>query len=196
MTREVDRLSADLPVTDAMHILKRGLHRIYPIVDPQGRPVGMVSRADAPARQGEDLPTGETVGGRASDGSMPVFHLGDVLSRAVDLMLATDQGRIVVTAPVSGDLVGLLKRKDLLRVRAATAGEDERHAFFDRPRRSARHRRHDGHGDEGRHAVQVAPAGSGGYGRKEEPTYADIDACRADLPALRTRNEPHVEPSD
>ena len=136
MAREVDRLAADLPLTDAVHVLEQGLHRSYPIVDRQGRPVGIVSRADALAWQGEDIAPDETVGDRASDASLPILHPDDVLSRALDLMLATDQGRIVVTDPVSHELVGLLTRKDLLRVRAATAaGEAERRAFFSPSRR-------------------------------------------------------------
>ena len=131
MARDVDRLAADLPVSEAVHVLERGLHRIYPIVDARGRPVGLVSRADALAWQSEEIGVAETVGERASDVSLPALHPGDVLSRALDLMLASDQGRIVVTDPSSGELVGLLTRKDLLQVRAATAtGEGERRAFY------------------------------------------------------------------
>lgn len=136
MARDVDRLAADLPIIDAVHVLERGQHRVYPVVDARGRPVGMVSRADALAWQAQDIMPDETVGERASDALLPVLHPGDVLSRALDLMLATDQGRIVVTDPASGELVGLLTRKDLLRVRAATAaGEEERRAFYRGPRR-------------------------------------------------------------
>ena len=136
MAREVDRVAADLPVAEAMHVLEQGRHRTYPIVDGHDRPVGMASRADALAWQREDLSPSETVGERASDASMPILHPDDVLSRALDLMLATDQGRIAVTDPASGRLVGLLTRKDLLRVRAATAAnEAERRAFYNPPRR-------------------------------------------------------------
>ena len=136
MAREVDRLAADLPLADAVHVLEQGRHRVYPIVDEGGRPIGLASRADALAWQNEDIDVSETVGERVSDASLPLLHPDDVLSRALDVMLATDQGRITVTDPVSGELVGLLTRKDLLRVRAATAaGEGERRAFFGTPRR-------------------------------------------------------------
>jgi len=48
-------------------------------------------------------------------------------------MLSTDQGRLAVTDPVSGQLVGLLTRKDLLQVRATLVqAEGERQAFFGR----------------------------------------------------------------
>ena len=136
MARSVDRLAADVPIVDAIGVLEAGQHRSYPVIDPQGRPIGMVSRADALAWRHEGAMPDDTVADRVSDASMPVLHPGDVVARAVDLMLATDQGRIAVTDPGSGALVGLVTRKDLLRVRAATAAsEEERHAFYKSPGR-------------------------------------------------------------
>ncbi|MDV2986492.1 UNVERIFIED_CONTAM: CBS domain-containing protein [Methylobacteriaceae bacterium AG10] len=45
-------------------------------------------------------------------------------------MTATGQGRLVVTDPESGALVGLLTRRDLLQVRASTVrAETERRAY-------------------------------------------------------------------
>ena len=61
-----------------------------------------------------------------------------VLAAAVDLMLRNDLGRIPVTDPQSGRLVGLLTRKDLLQVHArASRSERERAAFFIRGRNPA-----------------------------------------------------------
>ncbi|WP_368736968.1 CBS domain-containing protein, partial [Klebsiella pneumoniae] len=45
-----------------------------------------------------------------------MVHPGDVVSHAIDVMLAAGQGRLPVTDPQSGRLVGLLTRKDLLQV--------------------------------------------------------------------------------
>lgn len=46
-------------------------------------------------------------------------------------MLAADEGRIPVTDPASGQLVGLVTRKDLLRIHAATSQlESERRTYF------------------------------------------------------------------
>ena len=85
MVEKVDTLPADLPIPDAVAVLQRGQHRIYPVVD---------------------------------------------------LMLATDQGRVPVTDPATGRLVGLVTRKDLLRIHAATSrAEGERQAFFAPARR-------------------------------------------------------------
>jgi chloride channel protein, CIC family len=47
MVREVDSLSAALPLDEAVAALAQGRHCIYPVVDVQDRPVGLVSRADA-----------------------------------------------------------------------------------------------------------------------------------------------------
>ncbi|MGI4940716.1 MAG: chloride channel protein [Janthinobacterium lividum] len=140
MVRDVDVLQADLPVEHAIEVLEAGRHRLYPVVDRDRRPVGFVSRADALRwlRESNVADGGQpdgTVGERVSDASLPVLHPGDVVSQAVDLMLATDQGRLPVTDPASGRLVGLLTRKDLLQVRAALVQtEGERQVFFGRTR--------------------------------------------------------------
>jgi len=136
MVEKVDTLPADLPIPDAVAVLQRGQHRIYPVVDAAGRLVGLVSRADALAwRVGGGLEA-QTLAERISDAALPVVHPDDVAARAVDLMLATDQGRVPVTDPATGRLVGLVTRKDLLRIHAATSrAEGERQAFFAPARR-------------------------------------------------------------
>jgi CBS-domain-containing membrane protein len=54
-------------------------------------------------------------------------------------MLQCDQGRLPVTDPATGRLVGLVTRKDLLQVRASvTQSEGERRAYFAPVRRMAR----------------------------------------------------------
>jgi CBS domain-containing protein len=71
-----------------------------------------------------------------SDAALPVAHPDDVVARVVALMLATGQGRIPVTDPATGRLVGLLARKDLLRIHAGTSrAEEERQAYFPAGRR-------------------------------------------------------------
>ncbi len=47
MAREVETVSAELPIPEAVNVLQAGRHRIYPVVDRVQRPVGLVSRADA-----------------------------------------------------------------------------------------------------------------------------------------------------
>ncbi len=137
MVRGVDVLAADLPVGQAVAIIGQGKHRIYPVVDTTRRPVGLVSRADALLWHVEGGHETELLGERVSDASLAVIHPDDVVTHAVDVMLSTDQGRIPVVDPQTGELVGLVTRKDLLQVRAAVArSESERSAFFVPQRRA------------------------------------------------------------
>ena len=134
MTAKVETLAADLPLADALTAIEDGAHHAYPVVDGAGRPVGLVSRSDALdwALEERDGDAAEgTLGERVSDADLAVVHPGDVVSHAIDVMLAAGQGRLPVTDPQSGRLVGLLTRKDLLQVRATVVrAEAERRAFF------------------------------------------------------------------
>ncbi|MDR6532432.1 H+/Cl- antiporter ClcA/predicted transcriptional regulator [Caulobacter rhizosphaerae] len=136
MVEAVDTLPGDLPIPQAVAVLQQGRHRVYPIVEASGRLVGMASRADALAWRVEGGLETQTVAERVSDAALPVAHPDDVVARVVALMLATGQGRIPVTDPATGRLVGLLARKDLLRIHAGTSrAEEERQAYFPAGRR-------------------------------------------------------------
>ena len=131
MVRDVDVLAADFPIPEAVAVLETGRHQIYPVVDEHNRPVGLVSRADALLWKTEGGHLDERLDERISDASLALVHPGDLTAQAIDLMLATGQGRLPVTDPQTGVLVGLLTRKDLLQVRAAVArSEHERRAYF------------------------------------------------------------------
>ena len=138
MVRQVDVLQSGLTVPQAVLVLQAGLHRIYPVVDAEGRPTGLVSRADALRWEIEGGHEGESLGERASDASLATVHPDDVVIHAVDLMLATDQGRLPVTDPETGRLMGLVTRKDLLQVRAGVMREEgDKRAYFARRTRLA-----------------------------------------------------------
>ena len=127
MTRDVESLSFDMPVSQAIARVAAARHKAYPVVDVAGRPVGLVTRADvlgwsAAGEEGDD-----PLGARVSDASLPVLHPQDVAAQALDAMLASGLGRLPVTEPERGRLVGLVTRRDLLQVWAATVrGEGER----------------------------------------------------------------------
>ena len=135
MVTAVDTLTADLSVPDAVAALGAGRHHAYPVLDAAGRPVGLVTRGDALLWRTEGGHGDETLGERISDAGLAVLHPDDVTSHAVDVMLATGQGRLPVTDPRTGALVGLVTRKDLLQVRAAVnRSEGDRRAYFARNR--------------------------------------------------------------
>jgi CBS-domain-containing membrane protein len=131
MAKDIETLSADLSVEEAVSVLEAGRHQSYPVVDPRGRPVGMVSRAEALAWGMEGGHEGETLGERVSDADIPRVHPEDVALRAIELMVSTGQGRLAVVDPKSCVLQGLVTRKDLLKVRANAARlEGDREAYF------------------------------------------------------------------
>jgi H+/Cl- antiporter ClcA/CBS domain-containing protein len=131
MVVPVETLPADMSVAAAVSALETGRHRVYPVIDRHGRPVGLVSRGEALRWRVEGGHKGERLGDLVSDAALAITHPDDVVARAVDLMLQNDQGRLPVTDPQTGKLVGLVTRKNLLRVRASIAqSEGERRAYL------------------------------------------------------------------
>jgi CBS domain-containing protein len=131
MLPEVETVSVDLTVAEAVAVVQAGTHRIYPVVDAAGRPVGLLSRADALRWLTEGGHKGERLGDHVSDASLPRTYPDEVVATAFETMIAADQGRLPVVDRQSGVLVGLLTRRHLLQVRAdADRAEGERRAFF------------------------------------------------------------------
>jgi chloride channel protein, CIC family len=137
MTRAVDTLPADMPVRDALAFFMADdhRHRMYPIVDHEGRLLGAATRADALHWRMEPDLDGRTLFDVVSDVSIPVAYPDEVVARVADRMVANDLGRVPVLEGATGRLIGLIARKDLVQLRAATGSlEWERRAFFLRPR--------------------------------------------------------------
>jgi len=137
MTTEVETLGATLTLAEAAAAIEAGRHDAYPVTDATGRPVAIVSRAEILlwTREHDEARAGETLAERLSDASLPMVHPGDVVSHALDVMLADGSGRLLVTEAEGGALVGLLTRRDLLRIRAASLqAEGERQAYLRRKR--------------------------------------------------------------
>jgi H+/Cl- antiporter ClcA len=131
MLKTVETLPADASIAEAVAVLQAGRHRIYPVVDPAGRPVGLVSRGDALRWLTEGGHEGERLGEHVSDAGLARAFPDEVVARAVERMVAADQGRLPVVERNSGRLVGLLTRRHLLQVRAEVSrAEGERRAFF------------------------------------------------------------------
>lgn len=133
MVRKVDTLPASMTIGAACNFLssEEKTHRIYPVVEADGALVGVVSRADALRWQGDKELADQTLADRVSDGSIPVGHTDDTVAFIADLMLAAETGRIPIVDLASGKLVGLIARKDLLRLRSALqSSELERRPYF------------------------------------------------------------------
>ena len=95
------------------------------MVDDAGRVVGMVSRSDMLRWSREGRPDEETLGERLGSPEVFVGHPEERVGDLADRMIAADVGRVPIVERTSGVLVGLVARRDLLRVRAH-AGQLER----------------------------------------------------------------------
>jgi CBS domain-containing protein len=122
MASPVQTVSADLPVGDAVAFftdpVSPALHRSYPVVDDKGAVLGLVSRADALKWTSQGWPSGATVGDQVSDAPILSAFDDEPAGRLADRMADANIGRAPVLHRKDGALVGIVARRDLLRVRA------------------------------------------------------------------------------
>ncbi len=128
MTKKVDSLPVTTTIGEAIGFFDtvsgRLRHKSYPVLDGDGRVTGMVSRSDVLRWMREDFPAGETLGEHAKDQTLFLAHADELVGHLADRMAAADIGRVPVVEPGSGRLVGLVARRDLLRVRAHAARQE------------------------------------------------------------------------
>src|SRR3546814_14782462 len=107
-----------MPVASGLAFFREGAeHRSDPVVDEQGRLLGLVSRNDALRWQGSDYPASATLAETLSDDSQP-FAFPDSPSGAVaDLIIETGVGRIPIIDPATRQAVRLLSRQALLKAK-------------------------------------------------------------------------------
>jgi H+/Cl- antiporter ClcA/CBS domain-containing protein len=122
MASPVQTVGADLPVGDAVAFftdpVSPALHRSYPVVDDKGAVLGLVSRADALKWTSQGWPSGATVGDQVSDAPILSAFDDEPAGRLADRMADANIGRAPVLRRKDGALVGIVARRDLLRVRA------------------------------------------------------------------------------
>jgi CBS domain-containing protein len=127
MTRDPQSLPADLPVQEALLFFEReAVHRSYPVVDVDGRPIGLVSRSDALRWQQGSSDAVGTLRETLSESSLPLVTVDTPSDAVANLMISEDIGRVCVI-DAEGRLAGIVARRDLLRSRAvALHGERDR----------------------------------------------------------------------
>jgi chloride channel protein, CIC family len=143
MTRKVETLPADMPAQAAAAFLTEAgdRHRMYPIVDAHGVLAGSVGRADVLRWRQESRFDTLTLFDLVSDASTPVAFPDEIVGRVADRMVSDDLGRMPVVERETRRLVGLIARKDLLRVRSTTAEQEKtRESFYMRGPRFVRAR--------------------------------------------------------
>jgi CBS domain-containing protein len=133
MVRDVDTLPAEMTVDQAIAFFSDDAHRhkSYPILGRDRRVIGMVSRADILRWRTEPEAHGETLFERHSDDQLVVGHEDEPVAQLADRMAAEEVGRVPIIERSTARLVGLVSRKDLLRIRRkARAAEEQRAAYF------------------------------------------------------------------
>jgi CBS domain-containing protein len=127
MSSPVDTLSASMTIAEAVAYFTDDAatpdrHRSYPVVDSAGFPTGMVSRADILRWTRQGWGEGRTLA--TVTGELTVGYADELVAQLADRMATRDVGRVPVIERHSGVLVGLVARRDLLRVRGRVRTEE------------------------------------------------------------------------
>lgn len=118
MTPNPNTLPGSLSVKEAIALFADGAkHRSYPVVDPDGRLLGLVSRSDALHWQVGRAPAEATLAEALSDASQPFALTRDPIGSVADLMVESGIGRVPILDPETLRVVGILSRHDLLKAR-------------------------------------------------------------------------------
>ncbi|HEY5209101.1 MAG TPA: chloride channel protein [Stellaceae bacterium] len=128
MAKPVDTLTADMSVGDAVAFFSAPdvpqRHKSYPVIDDNGRLVGMAARADALRWTVAGWPSGQTLGDLVADQYLAVGYEDELVGRLADRMAADDVSRVPILRRGDNKMVGLVARRDLLRVRASVARQE------------------------------------------------------------------------
>ena len=106
-------------------------HKSYPVTDVDGRVLGMVSRADALRWLRDEHALTGLLREQITGQDLVVGYDDELAGHLADRMTNTDIGRVPILSRESGSLVGLVARRDLLRVRTnMVRHEHEREALI------------------------------------------------------------------
>lgn len=130
MTRDPATLPGTMTVEAAVSFFAtEAEHRSYPVIDPQGRLLGLVSRTDALRWQGDRDDDQTPLIDAISDAAQPVAYPDTPTGVVADLIVESGIGRIPIIEPETRRVLGILSRQDLLKTRSAN-----RHAELGRSR--------------------------------------------------------------
>jgi CIC family chloride channel protein len=119
MTKNPTTLPGSMSIPQVLHFFaEEAQHRSYPVVDPDGRLLGLVSRTDALRWQVAKKTEGR-LGDVLSDASTQSAYPDTPCGELADMMVESGTGRIPIVDPQSRRVVGILSRQDLLKVRAS-----------------------------------------------------------------------------
>jgi len=120
MTPRPECLSGSLSIEDTIAFFTHtARHRSYPVIDAEGRLLGLVSRSDVLQWQVSGPPQAASLAETLSDASQPVGLTSTPIGEIADLMVDSGVPRIPILDPKNGRVVGMLSRQDLLKARKA-----------------------------------------------------------------------------
>ncbi len=116
-------------------------HKSYPVVDAHGKVIGIVSRADALRWLGDEDGRAKLLSAQVDGQELVVGYDDELAGHLADRMSFSEHGRVPILSRATGQLVGLVARRDLLRVRTnMMRQEHEREALIRvLPRRAPDH---------------------------------------------------------
>jgi H+/Cl- antiporter ClcA/CBS domain-containing protein len=119
MTHDPKTLNGSMPIPDAVKFFsEEAEHRSYPVVDDNGRLLGLVSRTDALRWQVSQKTEG-TLAEAMSDASAGFAFPDTPCGEVADMMVDSGTGRVPIIDPQSRRVVGIISRQDLLKVRSS-----------------------------------------------------------------------------
>jgi H+/Cl- antiporter ClcA len=136
MTPEPKTLPGTMSIPDVLRFFaEEAQHRSYPVVDEDGRLLGLVSRTDALKWQVENQREGQ-LAELLSDASTKCAYPETPCGEVADMMVESGVGRVPILDPESRRVVGIISRQDLLKVRSAQKrGEKIRPGMVQKVRR-------------------------------------------------------------
>ncbi len=99
-------------------------HRSYPVIDADGALVGMLGRSDVLLWVTSGWPAGATLREMVGGSSVVTGHMDELAGTLADRMADANVGRVPILDG-EGRVVGIVARKDLLRVRARLAVQEK-----------------------------------------------------------------------
>jgi CBS domain-containing protein len=128
MAKPVHTLAGSIPVNEAIAFFMAAegpkRHKSYPVVDENGKLIGMASRADVLRWSREGWGNAQTLADTQMPDEMFTCYSDELVGHLADRMAVSDFGRVPILERGTDRVVGLVARRDLLRVRARVIKEE------------------------------------------------------------------------
>ena len=133
MTPDPATLPANMTSPFALRFFtEEATHRSYPVIDTDGRLIGLASRSDALRWKVSAFHAGTTLAETLSDASQIIAHPDTPCGVIADLMVETGVARVPIVDRNTQKVVGILSRQDLLKARSAQRTSETQRTRFGR----------------------------------------------------------------